>query len=202
MRGMSDLGWNSVTVSEEEQPRVSMEDLREMMADLDPDDFDEPVQRFLDELAGAEDCEELKQAATMLLQDEIDFSPDMAALGIEPDEGLIALLLAVGADVNARNAYGQPPLHLAAKYGYKRIVEMLLASGARKTLHNSQGKLAVDETQDAELAELLMPPMDDEMPLPPEIEDADYVPAEEHECRCGEHEHGHGCSCGHHDCKH
>ena len=37
---------------------------------------------------------------------------------------------------------------------------------------------------------------------PEYIEDADYVPEEEHECHCGEHEHGHGCSCGHHDCNH
>ncbi len=196
MSRMSDIGWNSVTVSEEEQPRVSVEDLHEMMAELDPEDFDEPVQQFLLELSQTEDYTELKQAATLLLQDEIDFSPDMAELGIEPDEDLIALLIATGADVNARNAYGWPPLHIAAKYGYMRIAEMLLAAGARKNRRDKQGRMAVDYACNAEISGLVQPSMaDGEVPLPPEIEDADYVPQDEHTCTCG-HAHGeHGCDC-------
>ena len=108
---MSDLQWNSITLEEDEKPRVLPEDLREMAADLDPDDFDEPVQEFLDAVMDGEDAETLSRAATLLLQDEVDLAPDLAAMGVEPDAGLIALLLAAGADVNARNAYGQPPLH-------------------------------------------------------------------------------------------
>ena len=81
MPGMSDIEWNSVTVSDEEKPQVSMEDLRELAADLDPDDFDEPVQEFLDELMQAEDVSDLQKAATLLLQDEIDFSPELAEMG-------------------------------------------------------------------------------------------------------------------------
>ena len=77
-----------------------------MAADLDPDDFDEPVQEFLEELMRRDDPAELRRAATLLLQDEIDLSPDLAAMGVEPDEGLIILLLAVGADVNARSSRG------------------------------------------------------------------------------------------------
>ncbi len=203
MRRMSDIGWNSVTISEDEQPRVSVEDLRELMAELDPEDFDEAVQLFLTELAQTEDYTELKQAATLLLQDEIDFAPEMADLGIEPDEDLVTLLIATGADVNARNAYGQPPLHVAAKYGYKRIAEMLLHAGARKNAHDTQGRLAVDYAANAEMQELVQPSMaDGEIPLPPEIEDADYVPNEDYECSCG-HEHGEqGCDCGCHSHKH
>ena len=104
---MSDLQWNSITIEEDEKPRVSIEELRDMAADLDPDDYDEPVQEFLQELMRSEDPTELQQAATLLLQDEVDLSPDLAAMGVEPDEDLIILLLAMGADVNARNAFNE-----------------------------------------------------------------------------------------------
>ena len=40
------------------------------------------------------------------------------------------LLLANGADVNARNKYGDTPLHFAASAGSKDVVELLLAHGA------------------------------------------------------------------------
>lgn len=199
---MSDIEWNSISVGEEEKPQVSLADLRELAADLDPDDFDEPVQEFLEELMQAEDLTDLRRAATLLLQDEVDFSPELAAMGVEPDEGLIALLLATGADANALNPYGQSPLHLAAKYGYTTIAQMLLAAGAKVTLRNREGKFAADLAEDAELKAHLAPPsfFDDDLPLPPEIEDADYVPPhEEHTCSCGcHHEPGEEeCSCGH-----
>ena len=194
---MSDIGWNSVTVGEDEKPQVSVEDLREMMADLDPEDFDESVQMFLEELAQTNDVSELKQAATLLLQDEVDFAPEMAEQGIEPDEGFIALLIAAGADVNAKNAYGQAPLHIAAKYGYTRIAEMLMMAGARKTLHDAQGRMPYELASQPDMLAMIQPSMaDGEIPLPPEIEDADYVPEDEHVCTCGHHhESGHECHC-------
>lgn len=204
---MSDLQWNSVTLEEDEKPRVQPEELQEMAADLDPDDFDEPVQEFLDAIMNGEDPETLRKAATLLLQDEVDLAPDLASLGVEPDSGLIALLLAAGADVNARNAYGQPPLHLAAYYGYETIVEQLLAAGADLRNRNMHGRFAAEVAATPTLAARLEPPYhpDDDAPLPPEIEDADYDPEAEHHCTCGEHDcdchHGHdhgSCSCGHH----
>lgn len=189
---MSDNEWNSVTIGDEEKPVVSVADLRELAADLDPDDFDEPVQEFLEELMQTDDLTDLRKASTLLLQDEVDFSPELAEMGIEPDMGLITLLIATGADVNALNAYGQSPLHLAAQYGYVAIVDMLLAAGAKVTVRNHAGKFAADMTDDAELKAKLAPPslFDDDLPLPPEIEDADYVPPHE--------EHGHDCDCGCH----
>ncbi len=200
---MSDLQWNSVTIEEDEKPRVSVEELRDMAADLDPDDFDEPVQEFLEELMRCDDPAELRQAATLLLQDEIDLSPDLAAMGVEPDEGLIILLLAVGADVNARNAYGQPPLHLAAHYGYETIVDRLLAAGANLRTRNVHGRFAAEVAATPSLAAKLEPPYhpEDDVPLPPEIEDADLDPegdnGRHHHCTCGhEHHHGHDCDCG------
>ena len=210
---MSDLQWNSVTLEEDEKPRVQPEELREMVADLDPDDFDEPVQEFLDALMNGEDPEVLRPAATLLLQDEVDLAPNLAAMGVEPDAALISLLLAAGADVNARNAYGQPPLHLAAYYGYDSIVEQLLAAGADLRTRNAQGRFAAEVAATPTLAARLEPPYhpDDDEPLPPEIEDADYDPEagccchgegectcghREGECSCGDGEHA--CSCGHH----
>lgn len=193
---MSDIEWNSVTVSDEDKPKVSVEDLRELAAELDPEDFDEPVQNFLAELMQTTDAEDLKQAATLLLQDEVDFSPELAAMGVEPDVGLITLLIATGADVNALNPYGLSPLHVAAKYNYAHIVDMLLTAGAKVTVRSQDGKFAVDYAEDAELkARLALPSVfDDDIPLPPEIEDAEYVPP--HECSCG-HDGSCSCSCGH-----
>lgn len=198
MGRMSDLQWNSITVEEEEKPRVEAEELREMAAELDPEDYDEPVQEFLEELLNGGDPAELRPAATMLLQDEVDLGPELAAMGVEPDEALIELLLALGADPNARNAYGMPPLHLAAQYGYDSIAEKLLAAGARLRTRDQMGRFAAELAATPELAARLEPPYhpEDDVPLPPEIEDADYEPEEAtgHSCSCGEG----GCSCGHH----
>lgn len=196
---MSDLQWNSVTLDDDEKPRVQPEELQEMAADLDPDDFDEPVQEFLDAVMAGEEPETLRRAATLLLQDEVDLAPDLAALGVEPDAGLIALLLAAGADVNARNAYGQPPLHLAAYYGYESIVDQLLAAGANLRTRNLHGRFAAEVAATPSLASRLEPPYhpEDDEPLPPEIEDADYEP-ESGQCGCG----GHDCKGEQHDCNH
>lgn len=193
--GMSDIGWNSIEVAEEERPRVTAEDLQEMLADLDPDDFDEPVQEFLTELERGGEPEDLRRAATLLLQDEVDFSPELQEAGIAPDEQLISLLLAVGADPNAANAYGQPPLHLAAMYGYGAIVEMLLAAGANPRLRNSRGQVAAELAHEAEIIARLTPQPEDM--LPPEIEDAECSCHGEHECHCGD-DCDHECHCGHH----
>ncbi len=191
---MSDLEWNSVTVAEDEKPRVSMEDLREMAESLDPDDYDESVQVFLADLMMAKEADELKQVATMLLQDEVGFSPDMAAMGVEPDEDLVALLISCGADVNATNPYGETPLHMAARYGYTSLVEMLLAAGAARHLHNHAGKTPAEVAADPALSAFLAPLSQEEAQLPPEVLDADYAPAEDD----GEHHHhGHDCHCGH-----
>lgn len=199
--GMSDIGWNSVEIEEEQRPRVTPEDLQAMVQELDPEEYDEPVQEFLQELERGGEPETLKRAATLLLQDEVDFSPELRAAGVEPDEQLISLLLAVGADADACNAYGEPPLHLAAKYGYERIVDMLLAAGASVRVRNSRGLLAADVAQSRELAARLAPPRAQDVVLPPEIEDADVEDeacgCHEHGCGCSHH-HEHDCGCSHH----
>jgi len=66
--------------------------------------------------------------------DEGDDSwPGMTPLHYAADEGhteVVELLIANGADVNAKNENGWTPLHLAAYWGGKEIVELLIAAGA------------------------------------------------------------------------
>ena len=150
---MSDLQWNSITLEDDEKPRVQPEELREMAADLDPDDFDEPVQEFLDAVMNGEDAETLRQAATLLLQDEVDLAPDLASMGVEPDTGLIALLLAAGADVNARNAQGLTPLlalpyvhdlQIPQQHSCAPIIRLLAEAGADLNACDSDGYTRIE----------------------------------------------------------
>jgi ankyrin repeat protein len=48
----------------------------------------------------------------------------------ENNEEIAQLLIDHGADVNARNMYGDSPLSLAEKEGHTTIVEILKANGA------------------------------------------------------------------------
>lgn len=51
------------------------------------------------------------------------------------------MLLAKGADVNARNNKGETPLHLAASFsGNTDIIKLLLVHGAKVTLMANDGK--------------------------------------------------------------
>jgi cytohesin len=62
-----------------------------------------------------------------------DSWPGMTPLHYAADEGhteVVELLIANGADVNAKNENGWTPLHLAAYWGGKEIVELLIAAGA------------------------------------------------------------------------
>jgi len=43
---------------------------------------------------------------------------------------IVSLLLANGADVNAKNSYNRTPLHMAAQFGYLDMAELLIANGA------------------------------------------------------------------------
>ena len=155
--GMQMEGWNTVQIGREERPTVTRQDLLAMVQELDPDDYDEAVQQFLEEVERGEDPEMLKRAATLLLQDEVDLAPEFKEMEVEPDEKLIAVLLALGADPDAPNAYGEPPLHLAARHGYAKIAEMLLIAGADVQRHNSRGQRPVELAVSEELKEMLSP---------------------------------------------
>lgn len=160
MAHMQMKGWNTVTIGREEQPQVTGQDLFEMIRQLDPVDYDEAVRHFLEDVKrGEESPEVLRHAATLLLQDEVDLAPELKEMGVEPDERLIEVLLALGADPDVPNAYGEPPLHLAARYGYHAIVRMLIQAGADVTRRNSRGQTARELASDEIMRELLTPPV-------------------------------------------
>jgi len=141
-----------------EEKLLDLENLRDAIAELDINEYDDAVQEFLREVQGPNpESYILRQAATLLLQDEVDLSPELAELDIEPDEELIMIFIAAGADVNARNAYGNTPLCIAAKNGYEEIVQILLEEGAKKEQRNAQGKLPADLASTPALIAALMP---------------------------------------------
>jgi ankyrin repeat protein len=69
------------------------------------------------------------------------------------------LLIANGAEVNARDGSGETPLHGAARYGHKEIIELLIAKGAgvkRKDEVGSTPLHLAAEDGHKEIADLLI----------------------------------------------
>ena len=58
------------------------------------------------------------------------------------------LLIAEGADVNAKNVVGQTPLHLAAGASHKEIIELLIAEGAEVNAKTKRGETPLDLAED------------------------------------------------------
>jgi ankyrin repeat protein len=76
------------------------------------------------------------------------------------DEGIVADLLARGADVEARQEFGFTPLHNAAAEGNETIIRLLLDRGADRSARSETGKTAEEiarERRHAAAAELLRP---------------------------------------------
>jgi ankyrin repeat protein len=68
---------------------------------------------------------------------------------------IVEVLLAAGAEPNARQQHGWTPLHAAAENGDLRSLEALLAAGANPALRNDDGRSPWDlalESGHAELA--------------------------------------------------
>ncbi len=57
---------------------------------------------------------------------------------------LVDLLLARGADPNAREASGSTPLHSAAGHGNRAVIDRLLAAGADRDARTNDGKTPAD----------------------------------------------------------
>jgi len=74
------------------------------------------------------------------------------------DEGIVADLLAHGADVEARQELGFTPLHNAATEGNETIIRLLLDRGADRSARSDSGKTAEEIARDrgrGQAAELL-----------------------------------------------
>ena len=75
-----------------------------------------------------------------------------------PEPGFAAVLIAAGADVNARQQGGMTPLHEAAHAGYLELARLLLAHGADPRATNDAGKTPVDVARErghADVVDLL-----------------------------------------------
>jgi len=59
-------------------------------------------------------------------------------------QDVVELLLAEGADINARDSFHASALHYAVERGHKNIVEVLLAKGADVNIRNSEGQMPFD----------------------------------------------------------
>jgi ankyrin repeat protein len=64
-------------------------------------------------------------------------------------------LLEAGADPDAQDMGGNTALHFAAKWGYKDVMELLIAHGAALDTENIEGKTALDMAYKDEIREML-----------------------------------------------
>ena len=71
------------------------------------------------------------------------------------EEKIARLLVAAGADPNAKSQRGQTPLHSAAEYENKGVAKLLLDAGADPDAKNSDGRTPADLTEDPELKAML-----------------------------------------------
>ena len=60
-------------------------------------------------------------------EDFLDRTPIHMAASFNPDAGAVALLIKRGADIWARDKYGETILHTAAGYGQREVVELLIS---------------------------------------------------------------------------
>ncbi|MFT4553385.1 MAG: glutaminase [Chlamydiales bacterium] len=66
---------------------------------------------------------------------------DIASKGTQ---GMICDCLSRGAELNAQNATGRTPLHVAAAYGHEFVVVELICAGSDLLRVDKEGKRAID----------------------------------------------------------
>ena len=89
-----------------------------------------------------------KEIAELLIAESADvngnnFAPPLGIAASEGHEGIVKLLIAKGADLNAVGPNGETPLTLAAMNGHKEIAEMLIAEGIDVNAMDNDGDTAL-----------------------------------------------------------
>jgi ankyrin repeat protein len=69
-------------------------------------------------------------------------------------DDVVAVLIAAGADLNARQSGGYAPLHGAAQNGAIATIDRLLAAGADRGARNDAGRTPADLASEAGHAEV------------------------------------------------
>jgi len=97
--------------------------------------------KLRDALSSPEKHETLAPHYPVDVRDEMQNTPLHEAAAYNQVEA-IAILVAAGADLNARDIHGDRPLHKAVSYGCKEAVDQLVKFGADVRAQNNAGKTA------------------------------------------------------------
>ena len=92
----------------------------------------------------------LEQDATLIGARDADGSTPLHCATWKGHQGVVELLVNLGADVNARNNndhWGTTPLHAAAHANQRAIAELLIAKGADIHATNLNGRTPLAETE-------------------------------------------------------
>jgi len=99
-----------------------------------------PIHQLARDGSGAEISRLLKADPTARDQRTPLGSTPLHLAAMNPDRGVMAALLAAGADPNARDGEGSTPIHMAAYASRATHVRQLLEAGADPLLKNNQGR--------------------------------------------------------------
>jgi hypothetical protein len=84
------------------------------------------------------------------------FNEDLLKMAWEGQDALVESFLEMGADVDARDEFGQTPLMIAVSQGHFDTVRVLIEGGADVTATDTEGQRVLSFADDDEIVELLI----------------------------------------------